>query len=116
MEPGDQGIDVVDRQPDGGAERMRVGRHVGAFEQDGAEIGMPRDEASPGLDHVLGGEADVQILLLGPDQDAEELAPVLRAFDRRAGRNACRLEMGGGERRGGDRNDAEPFARAAASP
>ena len=40
MEPGDHRIDVVDRQADRRLQRRRIGRHVGAFEHDGADVGM----------------------------------------------------------------------------
>jgi hypothetical protein len=44
VEPGNEADDVEDRPRDMFAERARVGRHVGAFEQDRANLGVSTHE------------------------------------------------------------------------
>ncbi len=46
MQPGDQRINVVDRQPQRLAQSERVGRHVGALQHDRADVGVARHQAA----------------------------------------------------------------------
>src|SRR6218665_4143120 len=76
-------VNVVDRQAQLTAQCRRIRRHVGAYENDGTDLGSARYQRAPGVDDVMLGQGDVQIVFLGLDQHAEELAPALRAGDRR---------------------------------
>src|SRR5438105_7034568 len=76
VEPGDKTVDVEDRQAEMLAQRPRIGRHVGTFEQHGAGRGMRVDEALAGLEHVLLGGGDVERRLVAAD-GAAELAPAI---------------------------------------
>ena len=56
MKPGDHRIDIIDRNADGGLQRRRIGRHVGTFQHDGADVGIFGDELFAGLHDVLFGD------------------------------------------------------------
>ena len=56
---------------------------------------MPRHERLPGSYDVLLRKRHVEVVLLGLDQDAEELAPLLGARNRRVERYSCRLQVSG---------------------
>ena len=55
---------------------------------------MARHQPLPGLDDVLPGEIDVEVLLLALDQHAEELSSVLGAGDRRIERKLVDRDRG----------------------
>ena len=93
VQPGNQRVDVVDRQSQDLAERERIGRHVGAFQYDRADVAMARYQCPSGVQDVGGGECDIHVLLLAPQQHAEEFAAVLGADDRRVGRYAGGRQM-----------------------
>jgi len=93
MEPGDHGIDVVDREPDLGLQRGCIGWHVGAFEHDRADIRVPRNEFFAGLDDVAFRQSDIHVFLFGLDQDAEEFLAVFGADQRRIERRTGAFEM-----------------------
>src|SRR5712691_6869255 len=76
MEPGDEAVDVVDRQPEMLAQGARIRRHVGALEQHGAGPGVAVDQCLAGVDDVLLGRGDVEDGLVADDDAAEFVAAV----------------------------------------
>src|SRR5260221_206393 len=110
VEPGDEAVDVVDRQADMLAQGACVGRHVGAFEQHGAGLGVAFDQRLAGVDYVLLGRRDVEHRLVA-DYGAAEFASAIGAGEGRVG-----IDAGGGETlrrqaRGGRRPDGDALAR-----
>ena len=96
MPPAEQADDVVDRQPDGCSKRTSIRSHIGAFQNDGADVRRLGEQAAPGVDDVSLGLLDVeggQVVL----NDACELLSAFDAFDRQIGRCADPNEMRGGQ-------------------
>ena len=56
--------------------------------------GLLSDEFDAGFDHILLGEPDIHVFLLGLDQDTEKFASVLGANHRRIERDTSALKMG----------------------
>src|SRR5260370_6952100 len=52
LEPGDEAVDVVDRQSQVLAQRPGVGRHIGALEQHRADLGVSLEERLAGLEAI----------------------------------------------------------------
>src|SRR5215470_12807379 len=78
VEPGHEAHDVEDRPRDMFAERACVGRHVGAFEQDRAHVGVPTHEGLAGIEDVALGCGDIEFELVA-ENGAAELAPAVGA-------------------------------------
>ena len=82
MEPGDKAVDAEHRQPQVLGQGAGIGHHVGAFEQDRADVGMLRDQRVAGIEDVALGSRRVEPRLVVED-DAGEFAAVVGADDRR---------------------------------
>ena len=106
MEPGHQADDVVDGQAEALAERACVGRHVGAFEDHGADVGRLCDQFHPRREHVGLGRGGIELFEVGHD-DAMKLAPVVDADDRGTRRHAGGGKVAGTELGGVDGDDSD---------
>ena len=80
------------REPQPLPQRARVGHHVGAFEQNGADARVARHQGVAGIEDVLLRGRDIHRRLVA-DQDARELPPALGADDRRRRIDIDRRQM-----------------------
>src|SRR5260370_23748324 len=69
LEPGDEAVDVVDRQSQVLAQRPGVGRHIGALEQHRADLGVSLEERLAGLEDIALGRRNIE-LRLGAENEA----------------------------------------------
>ncbi len=63
----------------------------------GADLRMPLNEPMPGFKDVLLRQGHVHVLLFAPDQDTEELPPILGPDERRVGRGTGGLQVPRGQ-------------------
>src|SRR6266536_3263813 len=84
LEPGDEAVDVVDRQSQMLAQRPGVGSHVGALEQHRADLGVSLDQGLAGLENIALGRGHIELRLVA-ENGAGALDAVVGADDRRAG-------------------------------
>src|SRR5260221_5977925 len=82
MEPGHEAVDAEHRQSQMLGNCARIRHHVGAFEQDRADIGMRCDECVAGVEDVPLGGSGIEPLLVIDDR-AAELAAVIGTDHRR---------------------------------
>jgi len=104
LEPGDEGVDAEHRQPQPLGESASVRHHIGAFEQNRADIGVARDKRVAGGKDVALGRSNVEPLLV-IDHDTGELAAVVGADDRGGRIGACGDQVLLSEICGADRDD-----------
>src|SRR5690348_6116024 len=101
MEPGEKAHNVEHRTVCVASERARIGGHVRAFEHDGADIGMAREERVASLENVALGGGGIESRLVAQN-GAAEFTAAIGADDRRVARRAGGVEMLWRERRGAD--------------
>src|SRR6266851_9983743 len=110
LEPGDEAVDVVDRQSQVLAQRPGVGRHIGAFEQHRADLRVLLEERLAGLENIALGRRDIELRLVAEDGTGE-LDSLVGADDGRAGRNPGAAQVLGRERFCADGENADPAPR-----
>ena len=109
-EPPPQREQIVNREADSVRDRRRIGRHVGAFQDDRANLGVPREEHFGGGDEFALGGHDVERRAVAQKR-ARELAVRLDAHDWNVRLGSRTGEVLPCERRGVDRDHARPSAR-----